>query len=205
MATMSIWRVRTTVPESPTASFTGYLIPGVAGLGSASIADAFSKSQKRKPERGLGSVGPALTRLAARPKQDMHVQISSLIALLVSYALAVQVVSTQHWDIGTDIQGSERLNGVSYQEDVLVTFGDYQYVTFYNTAPAGYGNHYVNVGRRRIRPSVGSWQFLTLTDYLQTTLDGHNMISLGISGDGKIHLSFDHHVSDHLKLDVYDC
>jgi hypothetical protein len=26
-------------------------------------------------------------------------------------------------------------------------------------------------------------------------LDGHNMISMGISGDGKIHLSFDHHVS----------
>ncbi|CAG9940522.1 unnamed protein product [Clonostachys rosea f. rosea IK726] len=113
--------------------------------------------------------------------------------LLASYGLAVKIVSTNHWDIGTDIQGSERLNGVSYQEDVLITFGEHQYVTFYETAPAGYGNHYVRVGRRRVLPSVGAWEFLTLTDYLQTTLDGHNMISMGISGDGRIHLSFDHH------------
>jgi hypothetical protein len=121
---------------------------------------------------------------------------TALVAALVACtAAAVSVISTQHWDIGTDIQGSERLNGVSYQEDVLISFGDYQYVTFYSTAPAGYGNHYVNVGRRRIAPSVGGWEFLTLTDYVQKTMDGHNMISMGISGDGRIHLSFDHHVS----------
>lgn len=111
---------------------------------------------------------------------------------------AVKVVSTDHSDIGTDIEGSERLNGVSYQEDALITFGDYQYVTFYGTAPAGYNNHYVNVGRRQVTPSTGDWEFLTLTDYVQQTMDGHNMISMGISGDGKIHLSFDHHVSTQL-------
>ena len=34
---------------------------------------------------------------------------------------------------------------------------------------------------------------MALTDYVQQTLDEHNTISMGISGDGKIHLSFDHH------------
>jgi hypothetical protein len=121
--------------------------------------------------------------------------VTSFLALVVTLASAVKVVSTDHWEIGTDIEGSERLNGVSYQEDVLITFGDYQYVTFYSTAPAGYGNHHVNVGRRQVTPSVGEWEYLTLTDYVQTTMDGHNMISMGISGDGRIHLSFDHHVS----------
>ncbi|KFA46157.1 hypothetical protein S40293_03752 [Stachybotrys chartarum IBT 40293] len=123
-------------------------------------------------------------------------KVSPIVAFMASLAgcvSAVRVTETQSWDIGTDIQGSERLNGVSYQEDVLLTFGDYQYVTFYSTAPAGYNNHYVNVGRRRVNPSVGTWQYLTLTDYTQRTMDGHNMISMGISGDGRIHLSFDHH------------
>lgn len=132
------------------------------------------------------------TRIWVKAENMLKASLFSI--LLASYGLAVKIVSTNHWDIGTDIQGSERLNGVSYQEDVLITFGEYQYVTFYETAPAGYGNHYVRVGRRRVLPSVGAWEFLTLTDYLQTTLDGHNMISMGISGDGRIHLSFDHHV-----------
>jgi hypothetical protein len=121
-------------------------------------------------------------------------------SLLLSFLLsvgsvqAVELISTEHWDIGTDIEGPQRLNGVSYQEDVLITYGNHQYVTFYETAPAGYLNHYVNVGRRQVSPSVGEWEFLTLEDYVQKTMDGHNMISMGISGDGRIHLSFDHHV-----------
>ncbi|PNH38613.1 hypothetical protein VD0004_g8216 [Verticillium dahliae] len=56
---------------------------------------------------------------------------SALAAL--PFTLAISIKSIDVWDIATDIQGPERLNGVSYQEDVLVTFGDYQYVTFYNT------------------------------------------------------------------------
>lgn len=128
-----------------------------------------------------------------------------LVALVASSISAVRVTSTQHWDIGTDIEGPERLNGVSFQEDVLITFGDYQYVTFYSTTPAGYNHHYVNVGRRRVTPSVGAWQYLTLTDYVQTTMDGHNTISMGISGDGRIHLSFDHHVSRHSEKTTCIC
>ncbi|KAF3355058.1 UPF0317 protein [Verticillium dahliae VDG1] len=107
---------------------------------------------------------------------------SALAAL--PFTLAISIKSIDVWDIATDIQGPERLNGVSYQEDVLVTFGDYQYVTFYNTTPAGYNNHHVNLGRRRIEPSVEPWEYLAFTDYVQRTMDGHNMISMGISGDG---------------------
>ncbi|KAM0571189.1 hypothetical protein ACHAP9_003616 [Verticillium nonalfalfae] len=92
---------------------------------------------------------------------------SALVALPLT--LAISIRSTDVWDIATDIQGPERLNGVSYQEDVLVTFGDYQYVTFYSTTPAGYNNHHVNLGRRRIEPSVEPWEYLAFTDYVQRT------------------------------------
>ncbi|KAF4964399.1 hypothetical protein FSARC_7664 [Fusarium sarcochroum] len=119
--------------------------------------------------------------------------IAFALTSVMSAVTALKVKSTNHWTVGTDIQGSERLNGVSYQEDVLITHGDYQYVTFYETAPAGYLNHFVRLGRRKVSPSVEDWEYLTLDDYTQKTMDGHNMISMGISGDGKIHLSFDHH------------
>ncbi|RGP78406.1 hypothetical protein FLONG3_3542 [Fusarium longipes] len=119
--------------------------------------------------------------------------IVSSLASLMAVTTALTLKSTKQWTIGTDIQGSERLNGVSYQEDALITYGEYQYITFYETAPAGYLNHFVRLGRRKISPSVTEWEYLTLEDYTQKTMDGHNMISMGISGDGKIHLSFDHH------------
>ncbi|KAH7413905.1 hypothetical protein DE146DRAFT_11556 [Phaeosphaeria sp. MPI-PUGE-AT-0046c] len=102
------------------------------------------------------------------------------------------ITSTNHWNITNDVEGSVRLNGLSFQQTALTTFGDYQYVAFYKTA-SGYGKHNVNLGRRRIAPSIGEWQYFAFTDYVQQTLDEHNTISMGISGDGKIHLSFDHH------------
>jgi hypothetical protein len=118
-----------------------------------------------------------------------------LLGLLVSISHAISVTSSKHWNITNDPQGSVRLNGLAFQQNALSTFGDYQYVAFYSTSPKGYGSHFVNLGRRRVSPSVADWQYFAFTDYEQKTLDEHNTISLGISGDGKIHLSFDHHVS----------
>ncbi|KAF2245927.1 hypothetical protein BU26DRAFT_432130 [Trematosphaeria pertusa] len=116
----------------------------------------------------------------------------ALFTTLLSYANAISITSTKYYNISNDVEGSVHLNGLAFQQSALTTFGDYQYVTFYKTA-SGYGKHYVNLGRRRIAPSVGDWQYFAFTDYEQHTLDEHNTISMGISGDGKIHLSFDHH------------
>lgn len=118
--------------------------------------------------------------------------MSVCLTLISSLAAAISVTSTNSYNISNDVEGSVRLNGLSFQQHALTTFGNHQYVAFYNTA-TGYGKHYVNLGRRQVSPSVGAWQYFAFTDYLQTTLDEHNTISMGISGDGKIHLSFDHH------------
>ncbi|KAJ4346454.1 uncharacterized protein N0V89_010383 [Didymosphaeria variabile] len=116
----------------------------------------------------------------------------TIVASLLSLASAVSILSTKTYNISNDVEGSVHMNALAFQQSPLSTFGDYQYVAFYKTA-TGYGKHYVNLGRRRISPSLGDWQSFAFTDYVQQTLDEHNTISMGISGDGKIHLSFDHH------------
>lgn len=115
-----------------------------------------------------------------------------VVAALGPFVSAISVSSSKYYNISNDPEGSVHLNGLSFQQRALTTFGDYQYVAFYKTA-SGYGKHYVNLGRRRIAPSIGDWQYFAFTDYEQKTLDEHNIISMGISGDGRIHLSFDHH------------
>ncbi|KAF1962491.1 hypothetical protein CC80DRAFT_487938 [Byssothecium circinans] len=117
--------------------------------------------------------------------------VVALLALL-SFTSAISIKATRKYDIAADVEGSVHMNGLAFQQSALTTFGDYQYVAFYKTA-SGYGKHHVNLGRRRIAPSPGDWRVFAFTDYVQQTLDEHNTISIGISGDGKIHLSFDHH------------
>lgn len=121
--------------------------------------------------------------------------LSGLLVCLAPFSslvAAISVTSTNSYNISNDVEGSVRLNGLAFQQHALTTYGNYQYVAFYKTA-TGYGKHYVNLGRRQIAPSLGEWQYFAFTDYVQQTLDEHNTISMGISGDGKIHLSFDHH------------
>jgi hypothetical protein len=98
------------------------------------------------------------------------------LTLFFSLTTAISVTSTNSWNIANDVEGSVRLNGLAFQQHALTTFGDYQYVAFYATA-SGYGKHHVNLGRRRISPSAGSWQYFAFTDYVQQTLDEHNTIS----------------------------
>lgn len=83
----------------------------------------------------------------------------------------------------------QAINGLSFQQEALMTFNGWQYITYYNSS------RYVCVGRRQLPD--GPWQILTLTDYtLSTTWNAHNTISMGICpNDGTIHLSFDHHSS----------
>lgn len=75
----------------------------------------------------------------------------------------------------------------SFSQSHVITHNNYQYAVYYNK------DRRVCLGRRAL-PS-GAWESLVFTDYLFTTIDCHNVPVLGISADGKIHLSFDHHVS----------
>lgn len=120
--------------------------------------------------------------------------VATSIAAMTGRAICTSVLDATITDIGEDVADSERLITNSFQQDAIVSFNGYQYATTYTTSEYGGTTNHVTVGRRTITPT-GDWEFLTLTDYNQTTDDGHNIVSIGIStGDGRIHLSFDHHV-----------
>ncbi len=81
------------------------------------------------------------------------------------------------------------INGVSYQTEALLTVGNYQYAAWYHR---GASDEDVYLGRRSL--PEGAWEVMdTGVDMTRTTSDAHNVISLGISGDGVLHLSWDHH------------
>lgn len=87
------------------------------------------------------------------------------------------------------IQGGfgQCINGLSFQQDAVVTHGGYQYVGYYD------GGRRVCLARRRL--SKGEWEIIRFTDYDFKSNDAHNTISVGICPkDGTIHLAFDHHV-----------
>ncbi len=86
------------------------------------------------------------------------------------------------------IQGGfgQSINGLSFQQDAVVTHGTYQYVAYYDEGRR------VCLARRKL--PAGDWAVLRFTDYDFTSNDAHNTISLGICPqDGTIHLAFDHH------------
>lgn len=101
--------------------------------------------------------------------------------------LANSVVSTESFSRA--VAYGEGLNGLSFQQDAVLSHDGWQYVTFYNAA------RQVCVARRKL-PS-GAWRILELKDYTQSENDSHNTISMGICPqDGTLHLAFDHHDND---------
>ena len=86
------------------------------------------------------------------------------------------------------IQGGfgQCINGLSFQQDALVTHGEHQHVAYYD------GNRRVCLARREL--PQGRWRIIRFADYDFKSNDAHNTISMGICPkDGTIHLAFDHH------------
>ncbi len=80
----------------------------------------------------------------------------------------------------------QSINGLSFQQDAVVTHEKFQYVGYYD------GDRRVCIGRREL-PS-GSWEVVRFADYDFRSNDAHNTISIGVCpADGTIHMAFDHH------------
>lgn len=91
--------------------------------------------------------------------------------------------------IGKDPESIHAINCKSYQQEGLVTFGSWQYAGFFQGLQ---GYKEICLARRNLVAS-GPWEVFSFDDYKQTKDDGHNVISIGISGDGRIHIVFDAH------------
>ncbi|QSZ29712.1 hypothetical protein DSL72_004229 [Monilinia vaccinii-corymbosi] len=102
--------------------------------------------------------------------------------------------------LGQDPKRTHRINANSFQQSAITTVNGWQYVAFYTDHPASTKPHacMINLSRREVQASTYSeWQTLSFLDYEQAADDGHNTISIGVcSGDGSIHLAFDHHCDE---------
>ena len=86
-------------------------------------------------------------------------------------------------DTVTDSAFNGEINGVSFQQDAIVSYKGYQYAVYWSV------NQHVAVARRNL--ASGTWQTFELTDYRFEVNNAHYDISLGISPrDGTLHLSF---------------
>ncbi|UKM66077.1 BNR repeat-containing protein [Flavobacteriaceae bacterium GSB9] len=78
------------------------------------------------------------------------------------------------------------VNVVKFRKNALTTFGDYQFVAYYDQ-----GNNLV-LGKRKLNTS--RWETLT-TSFKGHAEDAHNSISIAVDGNGVLHVSWDHHNS----------
>ena len=76
-----------------------------------------------------------------------------------------------------------------------VTYKGYQYIVYYSGKDRSLseeeGAARVIIARRAV--AGGDWEKSVLQGYKVTSDDAHNRQSIGISGDGVIHIAFDHH------------
>jgi autotransporter-associated beta strand protein len=88
---------------------------------------------------------------------------------------------------------SHVINGSPFQQEALITHQGYQYTAWYHHG----ADQDIYVSRRKLTGTT--WETIdTGYDMLRGNInwDSHNVISMGISGDGRIHLSYDHHVHE---------
>lgn len=137
----------------------------------------------------------------------MNLSKTSLVLLVLIVAIASSAISRADVEVAktgdsvvdanaVTIKGrfGQTINGQAFQQNALMSFGGYQYVSWYDA------DRRVCLARR-ILPE-GHWEVFRFTDYRYENNDAHNTISMGICpADGTIHLSFDHH-GDPLKYRV---
>jgi len=96
--------------------------------------------------------------------------------------------------LGRDVSHGHRINVNSFQQDAIVSFAGYQYAAWYEDSDHDSSTRHIWIARRKLHGA--EWQKMVLRDYQQTRNDGHNTISIGISGDGIIHMAYDLHNMD---------
>lgn len=118
----------------------------------------------------------------------MHRMIRKHLAtifILVAATLTISAkgLSGKLVEVG-DGYAATSVNTAVFRGSSLATHGDTQYIAYYD------GDGYVILGKRRLGSE--DW-ILHRTQYKGKVADAHNVISIGVDGDGYLHTSFDHH------------
>lgn len=86
-------------------------------------------------------------------------------------------------DAGEGFSGTS-VNTAVFRTNSVVTHGDTQYISYYD--PEGF----VTLGKRKL--DSAEWE-IHKTQYQGNVKDAHNVICIGVDGDGFLHAAFDHH------------
>lgn len=107
-------------------------------------------------------------------------------ALMFSITLNAQRVNNTEINFVPVDSGwaANSVNAVIFRKNSLVTFGDTQFISFYNK------DRYVVLGKRGL--GTRKWE-LKQTPYQGNTADAHNTISIMTDGSGYLHIAWDHH------------
>ena len=160
------------------------------------MSDILSRTTNRATQAGparrmvrsrIGNLAILLVHLCCLCGLD-----NTAVAQLTATPLDNMVLDTSALVLATSGNFNHVINGTAFQEDALITHDDYQYTSWYHHNGTSQD---IYVSRRNLNSS--NWETID-TGYDMTrgnqNWDSHNSISMGISGDGRIHLSYDHHV-----------
>lgn len=125
----------------------------------------------------LHSISPAAAQLTVTPLNDMVLDPNALV-------------------LGTGGNFARTINGRTFQQEALITHQGYQFSTWYHNGNNGAD---LNIYLSRRDLTGNTWETIdTGYDMINgnQNWDAHNAISMGISGDGRIHMAYDHHVDE---------
>lgn len=109
--------------------------------------------------------------------------------VLTAILFATVPVSAQSYAPGVSVTpvspGYYALNIASFLRQNLLTVGTTQYIAFYGVSTN------VTVGRRTL--GTTNWELYASNLKSYSSIDGHNIISMGVSGDGVLHCSWGMH------------
>ncbi len=130
----------------------------------------------------------------SRPSLSLYVSVAAAV-LAAAVSIATPVVSPEQVVIVTE-QAWEAFNWASFDQDKIVSYGDFQYAVFWAA------DRVLSVARRSLRDNTV--QVVRLDAYrLAENLaeaqqrNGHRNTVIGLSPrDGRLHLAWDHHNND---------
>lgn len=98
--------------------------------------------------------------------------------------LCTLTVSAQRLVAVGEAWAATSVNTAVFRNASLATYGDRQYTAYYDR------DGFVTLAARTLTDTV--WT-VSRTQYKGNVRDGHNVISIGVDGTGRLHVAFDHH------------
>ncbi len=126
--------------------------------------------------------------MAKRKHNKDQMKITRILSLMLVIVFGINFSYAKEIDgklvkVG-DGYSATSVNTAVFRGSSLATHGNTQYIAYYD------GDGYVTLGKRML--GSHEWE-IRRSQYKGKVSDAHNVISIGVDGEGYLHVSFDHH------------